>query len=817
MPFDFLVGFGIEYFDGGAPAKLADLARKAGTLHPLLQALAVDVKGVSSGFWDLSKAAMASGAAVGGFDATLRANAATSRAAESGARGLSFAYMSVAASATAAAGAVARLNAMSAGGAAGFGAGAAFAAPAGAGRGWQNVGAGLTRQMALPSAPTMKWAGASPLATGSGWASPWASRLMGPPGAGSGGTIYGTPAFGRGAGGGFGGGGGGGGMPPGGGFGGIPMPPVGGVGGMMARAAVRTGVQAVKYGAEAGLGLAWDAIHEAGRFQTIMTSIQNVTGANAGQMEHARGSIFDAGDMSGTSPAQSAEMFREIARQSQGAMSFDAMLSLLPQAAKMQVVLGAVRGFSPTQTVDNTMALVHLFRQYDPKGVPKMMDTVLKMGELMPSNLSQAVTQMGYFLPTLKSLHVSNEDAATMMIAMSRFGMGRAKGGSSLAQLARQALGPLQMTTHAQKGKALLLGAGTKEHPGLDVLDKKGNSRYFTDKGGDIFGFLDKLADYERKHGSVMAQQVFQGAFGTTGTRLASVLADPIMIDQLHKIHDAITKQKSLGLDAQSRSIFGTAQFAEKRSWQNFQAIMTEVGTMALPAVTKGFWDLGNSLHDGQKWLHDNRSITKRISDEMLADVQGVEKWMLHHHSEWEMLRNDAIWAFDNLDKVGHSLEVVGDKALAFYKFSHWDKTPADQDGFDPVTGKRNLPGYDPALTGGRATLKAPPDPRFPFGHPQGTPPVGPTVERAKSLREPLVRRAHEHHRQRTVRHELVIRHQIDGPNDGAKHALKTVVGKALEEIFNGSSRDQRSASGRHGSIPTSPRQPTRLTTPNPP
>jgi len=250
-------------------------------------------------------------------------------------------------------------------------------------RSWQDVGA--------YSQPAMKFVGASRLTGGTtgGWMSPWASGLMG---GGPGGpsvptgqrALPGGSGGGGGSGPGFGGGGRGGG---GGGWGGFNSSGFSSAGGILGPKLLHAGVAGAKYGAEAGLGLMWDAVHEAGRYQQIMTSVQNVTGANAAQMAKARKATFDVGHMSATSASESAEMFREIARQSQGSMSFDSMLQLLPHAAKLQVVLGATRGFSPTQTVDNVMALTHLFRQYDPKGMPKMFDTVTRMGELMPTNL----------------------------------------------------------------------------------------------------------------------------------------------------------------------------------------------------------------------------------------------------------------------------------------------------------------------------------------------------------------------------------------------------------------------------------------------
>jgi hypothetical protein len=795
------VGFGIEYTDGGAPARLAEFAKQLKAASISSRTLTVDNKNLAASYVGLADAERGATAGMGGFASASRAGAGSSGASAAAARAQAEAFWIVAAAANAAAAAMARAGTASAG----FGLGGSFGAPAAMGRTWQDVGA--------YAQPAMRSVGYSRLSgeTSGGWMSPWAAGMMsGGPG-GPGGRV-GQRALpgGSGGGGGFesfsagGGGGGGGGRRPGGGGFGIPMPPLGGPLGWAAGKALHIGLEAAKYGAEAGLGLAWDSIHEAARYQLIMTSVRNVTGASTAQMARARAATFDVGHMSGTSASESAEMFREIARQSQGAMSFDSMLSLLPQAAKMQVVLGATRGFTPTQTVDNTMALVHLFRQYDPKGVPKMMDTVLKMGELMPSNLSQAVTQMGYFLPTLKNLHVPDEDAASLMVAISRFGMGRAKGGTSIANLFNQALGPLQLTQHAQAGKAGLLGPKM-----LDVIDAKGKSRFFTDKGGDAFGFLDQLANFEKQHGSVMAQKVFTGAFGKTGTRIASVLADPVMVDQLHKIHDAIVKQKSLSLDAQAHSIFGTAWFPMKQAGSDFQSLMTEVGKTALPGVTKGFTDLAGSLHWAQGWLHQHAALEKQVQQTILADVKATEKWIVAHQDDFKQLAKDAKWAFDNLDKVGNALAFVGDAAFKVMHILDGSvTTPATIKGgngqtytFNPNTGTYD---QDPmgGVTEGQPKLKyptlghTPPKPVVPHYNPNtpGTPFY--TAPTHSSSQRRVV---HEHH------HHL----HLHGGDTVSRHEVR----KKVEEVLSEGSSDPRHHTGKSGTIVTSPRQPTRLTT----
>jgi hypothetical protein len=541
---------------------------------------------------------------------------------------------------------------------------------------------------------------------------------------------------------------------------------------------LKYGVKAAKTAAKVTAAEAIDSIYEAGKFQQILLSIQNVTGANAATMSRVRQSSFDVGSMSGTSASESAEMFREIARQSAGAMSVNDMLGLLPQAAKMQVVLGATRGFSPTQTVDNTLALVHLFRQYDPKGQPKMMDTVLRMAELMPSNLSQAVTQMTYFLPTLKNLKVTDEDAASLMVALSRFGMGRGKGGTSIANLASEALGPLQLTKHAQQGKAGLLGP-----KGLNVLDEHGNSRYFTEKGGDIFGFLDALAAFEKKNGSIAAQTTFKSAFGTVGSRVADLMANPVIIDQLHKIHDAIKEQKSLGLDSQANTIFGSQNFAAHRAWSNFQSLATEIGTLAIPGVTKGFNDLGDSLHNAQVWLHKHADVEKKIKKEIYDDVVGIEKYIVDHRKDWQELGGDIVWAAKQAKAFAPALEMLGDVFLRQYewifKIAKLDKKITGNDHPLPVTGNAPTAKGDLkrwayfVLTG---------DPGAPAtSTPPSTPPHG---GREK------------------MRREVHITLDVKGGDEVTRDHIRQHVRRVLKEEIS----DHRSFGATSGSIVTNPR-----------
>jgi hypothetical protein len=597
-----LVGFGIEYSDGGAATKLDDLAKKARTLNPLLEKLAKNAGLAAGAVGDLGKAATSTATATGDLDEMLRKTANSARSAASSVAAAAAGYTAAGDAANYAAASVARFNAVMAAGFSG------------------SIGGGPPRGgFSLPSGD------------------PDFNRSFS-----RGGNFFGSgpPDDGGGGGGGRGGG------PP------HWMTP-GGMGSMAFHNTMRMGL----YGGAAALGLGADAFEQAGKLQQILASIQNVSGANAAQMAGVEKLAFDVGSMTNMSVNQSASMFREIVRQSQGAMPFEAMQSLLPQMAKMQVVLGTTRGMRPEETTDATMSLIHLFRQYNPSKMPGEMDTILRMLELSAAPPSAVVRQMTYFEPVLKNLHVSDNDASALMVAISRFGMARGKGGTSLADLAMGSLGALQLTQHAQSGKAGLLGPKM-----LNVLDGKGNSRFFTNKGGNIFGFLDQLAAFEQKHGSIEAQKVFKGAFGIQGSRIADVFADKTMIDQLHLIVDAIKNQKSLGLEAQFGKIIGTGLQAGSHAFQNFQSLMTEVGEQSLPGFTKGLNDLGDAFHNAQGWLHQHGEIEQHIQRTITEDVKATEAWISQHPDLLKNLGKDAMFAFDQLGKVGSVLGFIGGK-----------------------------------------------------------------------------------------------------------------------------------------------------------
>ena len=106
-----LVGFGIEYSDGGAVAKVAELAKATKDAGVWTRTLTRDITAQTAAFLGLDAAMRSATAGYGGFGAASRAAAGGSGAAATAARAQAGAFWIAAAAANAAAAAMARAGA----------------------------------------------------------------------------------------------------------------------------------------------------------------------------------------------------------------------------------------------------------------------------------------------------------------------------------------------------------------------------------------------------------------------------------------------------------------------------------------------------------------------------------------------------------------------------------------------------------------------------------------------------------------------------------------------------------------------------------
>jgi hypothetical protein len=564
-----------------------------------------------------------------------------------------------------------------------------------------------------------------------------------------------------------------------------------------------------KWAAIAGAGVATDGLYEAGKLQQQMTLIQVATGANMAQRARLEQLAYTISDMTAQSVAQSAEVIGVMA--SSGINNPETLLAKNKQGQTFAEIVSKFADVQFLKTGGKTsfaegsrelIQLAHLYRAYTPEQIAPIADTVSKLSFMMPDNLQRYLTQSSYFASTLGRLGVPQEETLVLGAFLDRMGLGRGKGGSAINNFVMSMMKPLKLTGHQQRGQGnALVDLGiydAKGNPNPSIFKaateadvKAGRSQHEGDSIIDVFAALkqiDRSITDQTKNlsGTARAKKErelitdFQKGFGVTGARF-SLLGDQAGIAQLLMMVHQL--DKAPGVEAGQSMFMKNMNSQGTRAWSNFQSLATEVGTQAIPGVTKAFKDMGDGLSYARSWLNKHGALEAHIQQVILDDVKGTEVWLVEHQKDFKDFGKDALDAFNALGKVGIALQVIADDAIIIDKVLHplrtgqeigddWRKEFFNPDG--------SLKGENNAYTtadGHGGTLRLP----------KPTPP-GPRVQH--------------------VKHTIEVK--------GAHNIANHVVEKTLYDILN-SGYDPQHTAGRTGAIHTGPRQPTRNTTPNNP
>ena len=361
--------------------------------------------------------------------------------------------------------------------------------------------------------------------------------------------------------------------------------------------------------AVAGTAAMADAVTQAAKLQTIFVAIQNATGATAQQMERYSQRFYDIADRNGMAVQDAAEIVRVFARSSGGRLSLDQIMDLTQNGgAQFAMVMKNARGESYDAAATQAITLAHMFRAYDPQGLAKMFDAMAHLGEMMPHNLNAAITQMGYFLPKLKTMGVDDASAVALMAWLDQSGYGRGKGGTGLRSLIEQGLGPLQITGHVQAGKAKLLHE-------MGLLDAADHSPFYDAKtrSFNVFGYLGAIHDWVARQPRLdTALKTITSTFGTQGGNIAALMADPTVVSGLQQLR-AFSTDPRVSQGEQGKRYENTVGYQAMRAWNNFQSLMTELAWPWLGKITNFLRSTGDKLHDAQKYLHEHKDIEKTV------------------------------------------------------------------------------------------------------------------------------------------------------------------------------------------------------------
>ena len=409
----------------------------------------------------------------------------------------------------------------------------------------------------------------------------------------------------------------------------------------------------IGFGVAAAVGAEamFKGIKNAADLQTAMVGVQQATQATTEQMKALRAEAYKVSQETAQSVVTSARVMQVMGRQG---LTAPQILTLAEPVAKFADVQFLSRGvpFEQGATVGTTLA--HLFRRYGTSGnndIRPILDMATAMSMSMPHDLDKALTQLSYWVNQAQGLGIAPDQIMAAQVLLDRVGFGRGKGGTNIGQLINQSLGPLQLTAHAQKAKAAMLGQPTAANPyALGLLDAQGHNRFFHqgpngEKSFDLYGELMALATWaKRVPRADDAIKILTSVFGVQGGRIAELVLDPRVVKQLpaikQKLDNALPHMQKNGVwyrgaveEAQDAYIWHTMMGQWQVMTTNFQSFLTTIMDPWLADLTTVFKITGKVLADWTNFMQAHPAAAKvaggalaggTVASALLAALAGV-------------------------------------------------------------------------------------------------------------------------------------------------------------------------------------------------
>ena len=295
------------------------------------------------------------------------------------------------------------------------------------------------------------------------------------------------------------------------------------------------------------------------------------------------------------------------------------------------------------------METVHLFRDFRGTKFTDLADMLTRLSEMMPQSLHAANKQFTYFEPQFKAMGISDMDAMATFAMLARAGYGTGKGGTNVNQLVAAALPALELTGHAQAGKLKLL-----EKYGF--VDRQGKSEFFTNDKADLMGFFHHISDLSKDYKRDDLVSAMKDMFGVQGGRIGNLVGDPQIAAQIAAIEE-IMRNKNISLPEQFRGYQGQLNFQSERAFKNAESLLTEIGTQAIPGVTKAMRDLGNTFSYARSWMSKNGALEVQIQRDIKNAVKGTEDFIGSNKQTWTTLGDDIHMVYKDLRNLNPNMK----------------------------------------------------------------------------------------------------------------------------------------------------------------
>lgn len=328
------------------------------------------------------------------------------------------------------------------------------------------------------------------------------------------------------------------------------------------------GITAV--GVKMAEGLA-HATEQAGQLLTVLTTIQDASGATNQQMDSIRSTITKTSAVTRYGIMDTANIAQILSTSGYDANQVN---SLLPTFTKFAEVQQYGKGAAPEESVKKAIELAHGFGKYSPQQLDTFLNQYNKGTFIQPEDSAKFGETLKYTMTTGKTLGMSDKDIIYMAALSNRMGLAGSMGGTNAADMLMRSIpgisGGLKQKKDGTFPKALTAMMN------LGLADANGNSKFFKDgKIIDLQGFMDTLYTSTKNLSPEKKYQEFHDIFGIQGTRAASLFSSAQGQDQLKALHQGMNRIQ--GIDKMQEDYLKTPEGQINQLKSNLDNLKFEV------------------------------------------------------------------------------------------------------------------------------------------------------------------------------------------------------------------------------------------------
>lgn len=295
-----------------------------------------------------------------------------------------------------------------------------------------------------------------------------------------------------------------------------------------------------------------DAVGQASKLLTIMTSIQIATGASEEKMQGVKDTITQTSAVTKYDKFQTAGFANILAT---SGYNLDETEKLLPVFTRYAEVQEYGKGTNPEEGIKKAIELAHGMGKYDPESLEKFLNEFNKATFMQPEDTVKFGETLKYAMTTGKSFQMSDNDILFMSALSNRMGLAGSMGGTNAADMLIRSIpgisgGLKPKITKDKHGNITDVQYPRQLQAMMDVGlgDKYGNSPFFQDgKLIDLAGFISTLFEHTKNLNPEQKVKTYHDIFGQQGARAAELFGSEQGQKQLEALIEGSKHIKSIG------------------------------------------------------------------------------------------------------------------------------------------------------------------------------------------------------------------------------------------------------------------------------